>query len=50
MNSILKRWHEAGLHTAEQIRDRDTKAQPKNERRELDSDELDAIRRMMEGE
>ena len=50
MNSILKRWHEAGLHTAEQIRDRDNKAQPKNERRELDSDELDAIRRMMEGE
>jgi DnaD/phage-associated family protein len=50
MNSILKRWHEAGLHTAEQIRTGDTKAQPKSERRELDSDELDAIRRMMEGE
>jgi DnaD/phage-associated family protein len=50
MNSILKRWHEAGLHTAEQIKSGDTKAQPKNERRELDSDELDAIRRMMEGE
>ena len=50
MNSILKRWHEAGLHTAEQIRSGDSKAQPKQERRELDSDELDAIRRMMEGE
>ena len=50
MNSILKRWHDAGLHTAEQIRSGDTKAQPKSERRELDSDELDAIRRMMEGE
>ena len=48
MNSILKRWHEAGLHTAQQVRDRDSKAQPKQERRDLSPDELDAIRRMME--
>lgn len=48
MNSILKRWHEAGLHTAEQIRAGDTKAQPKAERRDLDSDELDAIKRLMQ--
>ena len=48
MNSILKRWHEAGLHTAEQVRTGDTKAQPKQERRDLDSDELDAIRRLMQ--
>ncbi len=50
MNSILKRWHEAGLHTAEQIESGDRKAQPKSERRELSPDELDAIRRMMEEE
>ena len=48
MNSILKRWHEAGLHTADQIRTGDAKAQPKNERRELDTDELDAIKRLMQ--
>ena len=48
MNSILKRWHDAGLHTADQVRDRDSKAQPKQERRELDNDELDAIKRLMQ--
>ena len=47
MNSILKRWHEAGLHTADQIRSGDAKVQPKQERRELDTDELDAIKRLM---
>ena len=50
MNSILKRWHEAGLHTAEQVRSGDSKAQPKQERRDLSPDELEAIRRMMEEE
>ncbi|MBE6950141.1 MAG: DNA replication protein DnaD [Ruminococcaceae bacterium] len=50
MNSILKRWHEAGLHTAEQVRSGDSKAQPKQERRELSPDEMEAIRRMMEEE
>ena len=48
MNSILKRWHEAGLHTADQIRSGDAKVQPKQERRELDTDELDAIKRLMQ--
>ena len=48
MNSILKRWHDAGLHTADQVRSGDSKAQPKTERRDLSPDELDAIRRMME--
>ena len=48
MNSILKRWHEAGLHTAEQIESGDRKANPKSDRRELDSDELAAIARMMQ--
>ena len=50
MNSILKRWHDAGLHTADQVRERDSKAQPKQDRRDLSPDELDAIRRMMEEE
>lgn len=48
MNSILKRWHEAGLHTAEQIAAGDRKTMPKQERRELDEDELAAIARMMQ--
>ncbi len=48
MNSILKRWHEAGLHTGEQVRTGDQKAQPKTDRRELDNDEIEAIKRMME--
>ena len=48
MNSILKRWHDAGLHTAEQVRSGDSKAQAKQERRELDNDELDAIKRLMQ--
>ena len=50
MNSILKRWHDAGLHTADQVRSGDSKAQPKQERRDLSPDELEAIRRMMEEE
>ena len=50
MNSILKRWHDAGLHTADQVRAGDSKAQPKQERRDLSPGELEAIRRMMEEE
>ena len=50
MNSILKRWHDAGLHTADQVRAGDSKAQPKQDRRDLSPDELDAIRRMVEEE
>lgn len=48
MNSILKRWHEAGLHTLEQIRTGDQKNTPRTERRDLDADELAAITRMMQ--
>ena len=48
MNSILKRWHERGLHTVEQINAGDQKATPKSDRRELDADELAAIARMMQ--
>lgn len=48
MNSILKRWHEAGLHTAEQIASGDKKAAPKTDRRELDEDEMMAIKKMLQ--
>ncbi len=48
MNSILKRWHESGLHTVAQIESGDRKATPKSDRRELDADELAAIARMMQ--
>lgn len=48
MNSILKRWHEAGLHTVAQIESGDRKTTTKTDRRELDSDELAAIARMMQ--
>lgn len=49
MNSILQRWHKQGLHTAEQITAGDRKPEVKD-RRELDSDELAAIARMMNDE
>ena len=48
MNSILKRWHESGLHTVEQIESGDQKAQPKTDRRELDADEQAAIAKMLQ--
>ena len=49
MNKILQRWHEAGLRTAEQVRSGDRKpgtAAPAGQR-QLDTDEIEAIRRMM---
>ncbi len=48
MNSILTRWHQAGLHTAEQIRSGDLKPAVKQGERQLDSDEQAAIARMMQ--
>ena len=48
MNSILKRWHEKGLHTVAQIESGDQKVTAKSERRELSADELEAIKRMMQ--
>lgn len=47
MNSILTRWHEAGLHSGEQVRQGDRKV-PQGGRRELGTDEREAIRRLME--
>ena len=49
MNTILTRWHEAGLHTLEQIKAGDgKKPMPKGASGKLGAAELDAIRRMME--
>jgi len=50
MNKILQRWHSQGLHTAEEVRIGDQKAgSGANGQRQLDADEVAAIRRMMEG-
>lgn len=48
MNKILTRWHEAGLHTAEQIRSGDRKPDAKSGARQLDAEEKAAIARMMQ--
>ena len=48
MNKILTRWHEAGLHTAEQIRSGDRKPDVKSGARQLDAEEKAAIARMMQ--
>ena len=50
MNKILTRWHEAGLHTAEKIRNGDRKpgTAQKSGERQLDADEEAAIKRMLQ--
>ena len=49
MNTILQRWHEAGLHTAESVRSGDRKpgTAAAAGQRQLDADEIAAIQRMM---
>ena len=47
MNKILQRWHEAGLHTPEQIRSGDRKPLPKGASGELGEAELAAIARTL---
>jgi len=48
MNKILTRWHEAGLHTAEAVKNGDRKPNvPKGASGELGAAELEAIARMM---
>ena len=47
MNRILQRWNDAGLKTAEAIRNRDQKPVPKGASGELGQAELDAIQRML---
>ena len=48
MNKILARWHEAGLHTADQVRNGDRKPLPKGASGELGEAELEAIRALMQ--
>ena len=49
MNKILQRWHEAGLHTAEAVRNGDRKPGTggKGSQRQTDADEQAAIKRML---
>lgn len=47
MDTILNRWHQAGLHTGEQVRQGDRKPATGKPSGELGQEELDAIRRMM---
>ena len=49
MNSILTRWHDAGLHTADQIRGGDRRNVPKGASGELGEAELDAIKKVLQG-
>ena len=48
MNKILIRWHEAGMHTADEVRTRDRKDVPKGASGELGEAELEAIRRVLQ--
>ncbi len=48
MNKILTRWHESGLHTAEQVKNGDKKPVPKGASGVLGQAELDAIQRVLQ--
>lgn len=48
MNKILIRWHEGGMHTADEVRSRDRKDVPKGASGELGEAELEAIRRVLQ--
>ena len=48
MNKILLRWHEQGMHTADEVRSRDRKDIPKGASGELGEAELEAIRRVLQ--
>lgn len=47
MNKVLTRWNEAGIKTAQQVKSGETK-ESSGGKRQLDSDEIAAIRRMMQ--
>ena len=50
MNKILQRWHSQGLHSAEEVRSGDQRTgSGSSGQRQLDADEVAAIRKMMEG-
>lgn len=48
MNKILMRWHEAGLHTADEIRLGDRKSTPRGASGELGAAELEAIQKALQ--
>ena len=48
MNKILQRWHEQGLHSAEEIRSGDRKPVPKGASGQLGDAELEAIQRVLQ--
>ena len=48
MNKILQRWHEAGLHTGEEVEKGDRKAAPTGGTGEIGEAEMEAIRRIMQ--
>lgn len=51
MNKILQRWHEQGLHTAEEVRSGDRKPSiPKGASGQLGTAELEAIQRVLQEE
>ena len=47
MNKILQRWHEQGLHTAEEVRSGDRRPVPKGASGQLGDAELEAIQRVL---
>ena len=47
MNKILQRWHEQGLHTAEEVRSGDRKPVPMGASGQLGDAELEAIQRVL---
>ena len=47
MNKILQRWHEAGLHTAQEVQSGDRKPAPKGASGELGQAERDAIKKIL---
>ena len=49
MNKILQRWHEAGLHSAEAVKNGDRRSTAQGSQRQTDADEAAAIARMMKG-
>jgi hypothetical protein len=48
MNTILTRWHEAGLHTAKQVKEQDKKQVPKGASGQLGEAELAAIQKLLQ--
>jgi DnaD/phage-associated family protein len=49
MNKILQRWHDAGLHTAEAVKNGDHRNVPKGASGELGAAELEAIQKVLRG-